>query len=583
MSTKTISKRIALATVVALGAGVLSLVSVSSANAADATLTGNVYQNIADGISANIASTADRGSAGVLAIGTGSGLLQTATLLSTGTLAVKYTPTTNYAGILVTGGTISTYANAGSVVTGGNFIGAGANGAIYATIKPNAGVATMTVQFYNSLGAAATSASAGTLEDQVVVSIATNSVAGTLSLTTSKLYYNDAGVNTAASATSTQAGVGSSDFATAQYFTINPLDAYSASITSGALVQVSASNGAYVSVTSGTNSTAPTLSNAYVLSVSGTKQVAQVKAGALAATGGTTTVTVSVNGTVLSTIAFTFTGKVATVTLSGAGNAYNGGGTGPANTIGIKFADSAGNAIYIPQAGSAAYPAALVKDTNGFKALGTGLSGTIVWPADSSTSGKIYVTCPSGTNVSDAAQIDYTNSDGTTVVSNSLGFTCSGAPDTYTAKLDKSSYNPGDVATLTVSFQDKKGSLAADYPSGANGITDGGANDAASISGNLLTAVTAPTKTDVTVNGVAVYKFIVAAPTNGTSVANQLAVSFPYVNSNMDGVAVTVPYTVTTGGGTSLNDVLKGIVSLIASINKQIAALAKLVAPAKKK
>ena len=575
MSTKTITKRVALATVVALGAGVLSLVTVSSANASE-TLTGNVVANATDGITAAVTSGSGA-SAGILAIGSGAGLLQTATLINTGTLTVKYTPTTNDAGILVTGGTISAYNNAGSVVTGGNFIGAGSNGAIYASVKPNAGVSSMTIQMYNSLAAAATSASAGTLEDQIVVSVATTSVAGTLSLTTSKLYYNNAGDYTPASSTSTQATVGSSDYATAQYFTINPLDAYSASITSGALIQATATNGALVSLTSGQNTTAPTISTAYVLSVSGTKQVAQVKAGALAATGGTTTVTVTVNGTVLGTIAFTFTGKVAKVTLSGAGNAYYNGGTNAANTIGMKFADAAGNAIYIPQAGSAAYPAALVKDTNGFKALGTGLSGTVAWPADSSTSGKIYVTCPSGTNVSDAAQIDYTNADGTTIVSNSLGFTCSGAPDTYTAKLDKSTYNPGDIATLTVSFADKKGSLAADYGSSASGITNGGANDAPAISGNLLTAVTAPTKADYTTNGVVVYKFIVGSPATGVSTTNALAVSFPYVNSNADGDATTVAYTVTNGGGTSLNDVLKGIVSLIASINKQIAALAKLV------
>jgi len=42
-------------------------------------------------------------------------------------------------------------------------------------------------------------------------------------------------------------------------------------------------------------------------------------------------------------------------------------------------------------------------------------------------------------------------------------------------------------------------------------------------------------------------------------------------------VAQTLSYTI-ADGSTSLNDVLKGIVSLIASINKQIAALAKLVA-----
>ena len=50
MSTKTITKRVALATVVALGAGVLSLVTVSSANASHAFA---VAANNPDGLTAS--------------------------------------------------------------------------------------------------------------------------------------------------------------------------------------------------------------------------------------------------------------------------------------------------------------------------------------------------------------------------------------------------------------------------------------------------------------------------------------------------------------------------------------------------
>jgi hypothetical protein len=68
--------------------------------------------------------------------------------------------------------------------------------------------------------------------------------------------------------------------------------------------------------------------------------------------------------------------------------------------------------------------------------------------------------------------------------------------------------------------------------------------------------------------------FVVGAPTIDPY-GGQLLVSFPTVNA-ADGANQTVTYTIKSGQ-TSLNDVLKGIVSLIASINKQIAALAKLV------
>jgi len=74
-----------------------------------------------------------------------------------------------------------------------------------------------------------------------------------------------------------------------------------------------------------------------------------------------------------------------------------------------------------------------------------------------------------------------------------------------------------------------------------------------------------------------------ALPAAGVVYANTLEsgsyalnVDFPHVDALSGQAALQVPFTI-ADGSTSLNDVLKGIVSLIASINKQIAALAKLV------
>jgi len=172
-----------------------------------------------------------------------------------------------------------------------------------------------------------------------------------------------------------------------------------------------------------------------------------------------------------------------------------------------------------------------------------------------------------------------------------LPITCSGSPDNYTAKLDKTTYKPGDIATLTVTFKDSTGALAADvYTLTGTAVTADSSAIAGSttaltpnILGSNLTGTsgsssTAGTTTDVTTDGVATYKFIVGS----TAGSYQLLVDFPKVDANGHGATQTVPYSI-ADGSTSLNDVLKGIVSLIASINKQIAALAKLVAPAKKK
>ena len=615
MSTKTISKRVALATVVALGAGVLSLVSVSSASAAPNVAAGTTQTagttagtlNIATAANTTGTATANSGTAsgalsqGLLSVSDVAGTLiagttQTATLLNTGAIEVYTTGTSAKATVIsVVGGTIS--ASLSSISADRTFnnnntaVATTGTATMVVGIVPNAGVSSFTISAYNSSGAQAdllATPSSGSLFGQIVVSVATASTSGTVSLTNSKIYYNGltSGNSTTTGVTSqtTTVGVGTSDFATPQYASILPKDAYSVYLASGALVQASATNGAYVALAANasTQATAPTSagtsSTAFTTTYGGVGVGMAVGAGALATTGGSTTVTVSVNGIAIGTISFTFTGKVAKVVLSAAGNGLN-GGSGTGNSASVAFYDAAGNQIYWPAgAATTAYPASLTKDANGgFKGFGTSL-GAITWPSrvvatGATTGGSFLFGCVQ--NATDAAQLDYSNADGSVIVSNSLPFTCSGAPYTYTAKLDKASYVPGDIATLSVTFKDSTGSLAADIVAGATGAITTGTGTATTpvIAGGQLTAVSAPTNTDSTTNGVATYKFIVGS----TAGSYSASVSFPTVNaSNAYAAAQTVTYKI-ADGSTSLNDVLKGIVSLIASINKQIAALAKLV------
>jgi len=131
---------------------------------------------------------------------------------------------------------------------------------------------------------------------------------------------------------------------------------------------------------------------------------------------------------------------------------------------------------------------------------------------------------------------------------------------------------------LTVTFKDSSGALAADVAAGtAGGIASSTSGKTPNITGSNLTntsgtSTTAGTNADVTTNGVATYKFIVGSTTG----SYQAIVDFPFVDVAGVQAGITAGYSV-ADGSTSLNDVLKGIVSLIASINKQIAALAKLV------
>jgi len=302
-------------------------------------------------------------------------------------------------------------------------------------------------------------------------------------------------------------------------------------------------------------------------------------------TGTSTVVTVSVDGVVVGTKSFNFYGKVAKVKLSAAGNglkAESGASTNGGNTASIAFYDAAGNSLSIGTSGNTASFASNSVTSN--SATSNATLGTVTYPDATSsnwTGYLIYGCTPAASKGS--LTVDFANVDGTVVTSNALPVSCSGSPDTYSAKLDKSTYKPGEIATLTVTFNDSKGNLAADVytytAAGAvstSGIAGSGATALPNITGSNLTntsgtSTTAGTSTDVTTNGVVKYKFIVGT----TAGSYQLLVDFPKIDG-ADASAVTVPYTI-ADGSTSLNDVLKGIVDLIASINKQIAALAKLV------
>jgi len=163
--------------------------------------------------------------------------------------------------------------------------------------------------------------------------------------------------------------------------------------------------------------------------------------------------------------------------------------------------------------------------------------------------------------------LKYTFSSGTSISSTPIPVRCHGAANKYTASLDKASYVPGDVATLTINAVDSKGRLAHD-------ASTLGAGQA--ISGSQLTAVTAPSQGDVFAEGKLTYKFLV-----GSTVGSyNLVVDLPAINSvsTTGAAAQTVAYKVVASTTDVTNaEVLKSIVALIASINKQIAALQKLI------
>jgi hypothetical protein len=175
--------------------------------------------------------------------------------------------------------------------------------------------------------------------------------------------------------------------------------------------------------------------------------------------------------------------------------------------------------------------------------------------------------------------------NGSVVKSNEMTVLCGGAAYSYTAALDKASYVQGEIATMTVTFKDATGNLAnslqvLDTCSGtpsSSPVTDAviSAPMMSSVgSSSLYTYSTTTSTCGIYVGsaGTKKYTFTVGTATGLTEGNYNAVVSFPTID-----VATSVPYKVSTVAATGVSnaDVLKAIVSLIASINKQIAALQK--------
>ena len=608
MSTKTVTKRIALATVVALGAGVLSLVSVTSASAAtknyDSTHNATASMgamNIATRASTTgspIAALATDESVarslGVLAYGDVAGgssayTTQTATILSTGVVEL-YTTVTPSSAVLfkLTNGLINTTGTTSTLTLNGSLSQAAYSGVLNSgiqsiAVKPASGATAFTVAMYtDSTNDAAADLLSGaysgtlTLSALITVTVASTNLAGTVSTTNSGAWYTGLTspgattvTGTLTSDSSTLASPGSIGNGGVGYLDVRARDAYGSALSGAGLLQATATNGALVKF-SAAQANASALITANSNLTGSTDYVSVLSSGtaddyalSVAQPGSaplTTVVTISWNGTVIGTRSFTFSGQIAKITLSSPLNGKNAASSG--NTVVISYADSAGNTVYP----TAAY---FTQDSASFGGI---VSNTSLSTVPSATAvGKVTFTC--GT-VAGSTNLDvkYTNTDGTVITSNAVKVTCSGAAVNYTASYDKTTYHPGDIATLTITFKDSKGNLANDVDS----ITATGQVAAISTAG--VTGIVVPTNLDTPTNGVVKYTYSVGT-TTGTFTN---PVSFGYVDAAAKAASLTAsgPATVTltiADGSTSLNDVLKGIVSLIASINKQIAALAKLV------
>jgi hypothetical protein len=560
MSTKTLRKRIALVAVATLGTGVLS---VAPANAAVGAVTIAVSAN-------GVASSATQGlvTAAGAAISASSSTTATATMLSNGQLVV----TTTNAGdqghaLVVSGGVFSTCTTAATLSTDRTTATNTSSTAIVCIAKPNAVGTNMVIVAKDD------DAITGVTGAALTVSVVAASTIGVFSSV-----YSNIKVQEAADADGTLAGTANSDdkytsggFHDADY---------------GAVTTTTRKNGVqgflnFVledgndNALATTNALTATATGGCLVGLSTTTQIGTSKSALYNGTGGYVSVgqavanapykcvvTLAVNGSVIATRTFVLQGQVTKLVVSDQVIAHTGVDTTAAFYVDAQ--DASGNSVPDVTIGSV---------TSTYNASVTGVSVPAVSEVTAGTPGT--VTCDvKGSNT--GLKLYAQNASVALVYSDAFSVSCAGSPVNYAASLDKASYTIGEVATLTITAKDSAGNLTWDGAElGDSTSATTASTYAVSIAGGPMTQVGTIVSTDSFVSGVKKYKFTVGGISSGSF---QLVVDLPVYNSTTySQTAAAVAYKVTTGadGGVQLADVLKAIVSLIASINKQIAALQK--------
>jgi hypothetical protein len=337
------------------------------------------------------------------------------------------------------------------------------------------------------------------------------------------------------------------------YVAVNVEDVYGADITTGYLT-ATATNGAIVNGIAGGATAA--VSHSY----GNTFTVRQPSAGVPVST----TITVSYNGTVLATKNLTIAGTASSITGVMAYSGLSGQAADATayaalqGVISFRVTDSAGNQI------TTSSSVALYGSSNDALVNQVAVQRENAAAGTPTKSGLAVYNCIGATKSGSANVILYTvNGSGVVLKSAPIAVTCSGGTASYKVALDKAAYKSGDISTVTISALDANGQKVADNTELGNGAS-------ASVAVPGMTAVTAPVSTDASSEGAWTYTYTV-----NSAISGGFAAAVNIAGSEVQVTPATTQYSIAESGGVSNADVLKAIVSLIASINKQIAALQK--------
>ena len=563
MSIKTLRKRIAVVAVSALTAGVISVVAAPVANAAEAA--GDIdFSTPSDILNVGICTYTNSNTANATIAYARSGssirLVRTTLGAAGDNTYLKITGPAIFTSHSVADGTTAAATMTPTTITDGTAV-AGDLTTLLLT-----GVGTVSISY----GADATSNPVDTITIYSVASCANSAWSATYSLV-------QMSTTAAGNATSNVDVVTAAQAGTPMYIKLQPKDAYQVAITTGTLM-ASATNGALVSWGAAAAGF-PAGAGSVATSTPTANHQLRVDP-AQTSTTSTTTVTITLDGTAVATKTITFHGEQAKIVI---GTVYA-GKTSDADdgAFTYTFQDSAGNTVPGDAAvGVAASYGTRVKSVASVKA--PTISSATIGNANDVIEAKITGTTNGKTTAgvmtyecgSSAGTADVTIAATSTVNANTLTATvtgkCYGSVSTYTVATDKAKYNIGDIAIITIEAKDSSG----------NPVTDTAQLQAGSVSvggGDLTYTILGTTAADSSTGAIegfqnGIVKLRAQMKTAGTFNA-VVALAGTKVDSATASYTVIDPATV---GAVSNAEVLKSIVALIASINKQIAALQKLI------
>ena len=613
MSKITMRKRISLTVVAALTVAGLSatapaanahggLVSESVTNA-PVTGTANTVLYVAEKLSNTGAAVVGSAAAtnhqttarslGLLSKDAGTGVAQTATAL-TGAQLSLYAPVSTTVAFSASSGTFSV--SSGQAVTGSLVSAAAFNQTRTVMVATNsaattvgtvwiapssAGTYTVSMYYHGNGAVPTTSTPAGTLVSTLTVTVVAASVGSV---------YNAANIVCAISNTGgsiTQANNTDSTAATvnggSMWINFALKDAYGNALDSGNIV-ATATNGALINYGNGVTAPIAGTASTVVAYDGGSGDTIRVNQGTADAPL-STTVTISYNGTTICTKTVGFAGQVAKVAVTVTDTQVLGGSAGKTDFLGDGYArtglftvlltDAAGNQVSIGTGLTAAIGT--------FSANAASLAGQTIVSALSVTSaatqtsttlpGRVSTgtyTCGATAGEVKTAKLDLTiTATGKVITSDAFTIRCADKPYSYTASFDKAAYNQGELATLTVKFLDSKGNAANSIDS-TGGWT--------SVTPMLTNVSSTGAAAGLGTTGTKTYTYTVGTATGMTAGTYTSIIDFGTLTGAGTAVKATPTYKLSTGGDTTTNaDVLKSIVALIASINKQIQALQKLI------